>query len=634
MRYAFENGPLRLKVITGTRVVLMAWDLDEKAREGLRGFAIQRIPAKGEPEWMMATKYFADAVKGVPAKDAEFSTRDHPLQTFLWSDYEAFPGQKRAGRIVALYGEPGALTEGTSIEFKVATEPESKGKHSIWFNRGAIASHAFATDHDNKKITDEMVEDVSDDGVLNDRTVRWLSRGLAEACLSYINTAKPGEGLRVCAYEFTYLPVLLALRRALKRGVDVQIVYHFTKKETDRNLAAINRANIPEFGKVGGKKVRVLNQRTRTSIPHNKFIVRLIEGKPAEVWTGSTNFTDTGMFGQTNVGHVIRDGRVAGKYLDYWTLVSEDRTHKPMVEETVKLSANPPGAIGKNAIVPFFSPRIADNMLDWYSARIRNARSFAGITLAFNVADKILGGLSAENDALRLALLENPPTRAVRKAEFDNRGKLAFSNGAILGKTFIKFKEGGAKVMPVANGDLDNWYIEEELARPINDGHVYFIHSKFVMIDPLSEDPLICTGSANFSMNSLEGNDENMLLIRGDKRVADIYFTEFDRIFRHFYSREAINRIAEKTPPKNKDPRRLDPGFTWIGRHYEDRNYKNTRRLLFFPVSEPTTTWSEVAAKEPDIFADEAERAAAKKKAKAAAARKRKADKAAAAGSN
>ena len=29
-----------------------------------------------------------------------------------------------------------------------------------------------------------------------------------------------------------------------------------------------------------------------------------------------------------------------------------------------------------------------------------------------------------------------------------------------------------------------------------------------------------------------------MLLIRGDTRVADIYMTEFDRIFRHFYFRD------------------------------------------------------------------------------------------------
>lgn len=66
------------------------------------------------------------------------------------------------------------------------------------------------------------------------------------------------------------------------------------------------------------------------------------------------------------------------------------------------------------------------------------------------------------------------------------------------------------------------------------------------MIDPLSDDPLICTGSANFSKNSLQNNDENMVLIRGDTRVADIYLTEFLRLHEHFYFRDAANSRAGK----------------------------------------------------------------------------------------
>jgi hypothetical protein len=49
---------------------------------------------------------------------------------------------------------------------------------------------------------------------------------------------------------------------------------------------------------------------------------------------------------------------------------------------------------------------------------------------------------------------------------------------------------------------------------------------------------------AGFSGESLKSNDENMLLIRGNTRVADIYLTEFDRILRHFYFRDAANEIA------------------------------------------------------------------------------------------
>jgi phosphatidylserine/phosphatidylglycerophosphate/cardiolipin synthase-like enzyme len=91
--------------------------------------------------------------------------------------------------------------------------------------------------------------------------------------------------------------------------------------------------------------------------------------------------------------------------------------------------------------------------------------------------------------------------------------------------------------------DLDKWFLKEEHYRRANEGFVFFIHTKFLLIDPLSDDPLVCSGSANFSSNSLLQNDENMLLIRGDTRVADIYLTEFDRIFRHFYFRDMANEI-------------------------------------------------------------------------------------------
>ena len=57
------------------------------------------------------------------------------------------------------------------------------------------------------------------------------------------------------------------------------------------------------------------------------------------------------------------------------------------------------------------------------------------------------------------------------------------------------------------------------------------------------------TGSANFSDASTNDNDENMLAIRGDKRVADIYFTEFNRLFFHYYFRSVQEATQGRQPP-------------------------------------------------------------------------------------
>jgi phosphatidylserine/phosphatidylglycerophosphate/cardiolipin synthase-like enzyme len=53
--------------------------------------------------------------------------------------------------------------------------------------------------------------------------------------------------------------------------------------------------------------------------------------------------------------------------------------------------------------------------------------------------------------------------------------------------------------------------------------HVRYIHTKYLLIDPLGDDPVIITGSANFSPDSVSSNDENMLLIRANTAVADVY---------------------------------------------------------------------------------------------------------------
>jgi hypothetical protein len=119
----------------------------------------------------------------------------------------------------------------------------------------------------------------------------------------------------------------------------------------------------------------------------------------------------------------------------------------------------------------------------------------------------------------------------------------------------------------------------------------------------------VCSGSANFSTNSLVANDENMLLIRGNARVADIYMTELDRIFRHFRARDIINQTAADGSGKN--PLLLDPTDDWVAPNFKPGTYKNNRRLLFFPDGGPAATpWANAAAQDPDPFRDEDEREA------------------------
>jgi phosphatidylserine/phosphatidylglycerophosphate/cardiolipin synthase-like enzyme len=144
--------------------------------------------------------------------------------------------------------------------------------------------------------------------------------GLEEALIGFIEKAITNKwGIRAAFYEFTYLPVLEALQRAVQKGCDVQIVYD-SRKEAEENDESIKDAGLKRSIKKGQKTIKILFRRTKDpQVPsHNKFMVLMDGTGPAEVWTGSTNITDKGIFGHSNVGHIVRDRSVAKQYFKYW----------------------------------------------------------------------------------------------------------------------------------------------------------------------------------------------------------------------------------------------------------------------------------------------------------------------------
>ncbi len=595
------DGKFKVRVIGGTRVVLLALDLAKTETKGLKGFAFRRRVAGGQWKWLTGLKIFEKLFpEGVrPTEDRKiprFPTNEHPIQGFMWSDYQAMPGTRYEFEVSAMYGDPGALKARFTAGVDITTEVEDDGKHGIWFNRGAIASQAFAEQFKNVALTKDQYNDP------DNKEVAWLSRGLLEACIAYIRETPAGDALRVCAYEFTFLRVAKELKAAIDRGVDVKIVFHDTKA----NNTNADAAELPE--KISGKQV--LFRRTKTKIPHNKFIVRIEGGtKPVAVFTGSTNFTPSGFLGQTNVGHKVTDATIAKNYLNFWTGLSKDPDDDHATVGAVTLTPSPENLVPPG-VTMIYSPRMSSKMLDWYGARIANAKTSSMFTGAFSIDPKILKPMAAQGPSMRFILLEQPPTDAIEQAQKDNPADLQFSFGAILGKKKMQVEERtghGAtgrkviKITPIPNFEIETWFLEEELERQSGDGFVFFIHTKFLLVDALSNDPLVCTGSANFSGNSLTANDENMLLIRGDTRVADIYLTEFDRIFRHFYSRDIINKIESSGGDAKVGT--LEPTDKWAKPYYAAKNAKRHKREMFF--TDPAAAWSDTAAAGENMFKGE-----------------------------
>jgi hypothetical protein len=77
-----------------------------------------------------------------------------------------------------------------------------------------------------------------------------------------------------------------------------------------------------------------------------------------------------------------------------------------------------------------------------------------------------------------------------------------------------------------------------------------------------------------------------MLVIRGDKRISDIYFGEYVRLYTHHAFREAVKWYMAKHragTPDTWKPQYLIDSDSWMTQYFDpaDRSARNARRAYF-----------------------------------------------------
>jgi phosphatidylserine/phosphatidylglycerophosphate/cardiolipin synthase-like enzyme len=565
MRVSGAEGSLTVRAIGGTYVVLFGMSLEPGAVDDLLGFSIERRErSSGKSVFLDNFVLFEHNDKGA---DSDHSSELNPVQAFVWGDYTVKPGSDYTYTVSARHGTPETLTTGDSVELAVTTESVSDGTHAIFFNRGAATSQAYATkfpDQQGKAPTGEALT--------------WLSRGLEEALLEFIGSAKgPDWSLRGAIYELQYPPVLEALKAAAERGADVKLVYDDIDNEEDEPKSQNEKAIV-----VAGIGDLCIKRTASKYISHNKFIVLLEKGEPKQVWTGSTNITEGGIYGHSNVGHLVRDADVAAHYLAYWEQLAANPEADPLKDWTtadvVSPEQPPEQMLGLDApytpdgtIRTVFSPRHGVKALKWYAELMDRAQASVFLTAAFGVSQELRAIFEEPKDYLRYLLLDNRGgkidtiARGIEKADSDNQ----VAAGAYIGE-----------------GGWAQW-VKENVTGLNN--HVQFIHTKYMLLDPLGEDPITITGSANFSEPSTSNNDENMLVIRGDTRVADVYLGEFMRLFTAFRLRGRTKAgHAKLLPVAGVDPAQaapekiyLKPDSSWTAPAYVAGSAAERERRLF-----------------------------------------------------
>jgi phosphatidylserine/phosphatidylglycerophosphate/cardiolipin synthase-like enzyme len=517
--------------VAGSYVVLLGWDMSEadiKTNEVL-GIGIQRTRhSDGEVIWLTGMKTFK-SVDPHPDLGVPVSTFRHPIQSFQWADYTASPGQAYTYRVVAMQAPAGALLQGANVSLTVTTESVDQGTHAVHFNRGAIASQEYARRFQNLKPS-EVGQSAYD----------WLSRGLLESLEQFIAQSDSGDELHGAFFEFKNSRVYSALKAAKNRGVTVKILYD---GDTQRES---NETHLADSGIKSLTKARTKSGR----YAHNKFLVWRSSGTSQAVWTGSTNLSENGVFGHSNNAHIVRNPPIAEQYELYWQLLHRDLTRKPTATEAEQLTSAPPTPWTAETVA-VFSPRLTLDALDWYADLTMATARGLFATFAFGMNERFVEAYDQQDDVLRFALMEkkgNGSQYAQQAAEIDRIRKLP--NVTVSVGHHIELNA------------FDRWLAE--IDRVVDEAHVLYVHTKYILIDPLGDEPVVIVGSANFSAASTDTNDENMLVIRGNPGVADIYLGEFMRLFSHYAFRESLRFKGTTSPAAALARKHLIEDASWV----------------------------------------------------------------------
>jgi phosphatidylserine/phosphatidylglycerophosphate/cardiolipin synthase-like enzyme len=300
-------------------------------------------------------------------------------------------------------------------------------------------------------------------------------------------------------------------------------------------------------------------------IGHNKFVVHVPPaGSPRAVLTGSTNWTSTGLAGQTNNALLVEDDAVAGAYLEYWQRLKADPlpVPKPLSKAMKDNQQGKPFRRSNEApvrvalangrgIEAWFSPNMQRRQkagansksatppdLAAVYSRIRQARE-AVLFLAFYPAqrgvDCIISEVIERGREVRSLLVSGAVSSPqampnYRPAKKDGNGKVVDK-----GDSPNKFEEGNISIVRAARidektlcGDLG----VEQLAAYGGVGAI--IHDKIVVIDPRLPSCAVILGSHNLGFKASYSNDENLLIVSGDRDLAAAYAVHVLDVYDHY----------------------------------------------------------------------------------------------------
>jgi phosphatidylserine/phosphatidylglycerophosphate/cardiolipin synthase-like enzyme len=526
---------VQVKAYASPTLVLLAFNWDAgKDFDDFLGFAIKRSPGfSGKaPTWLPNRLGFQGG-----NLQGDFPSNEAPIQKFMWWDAridDNTRGKSLTYNVTPIRGTPDnlqVLSESTgSVTVKIP-QPIENGI-GTWFNRAVVSSQAFTREFGTPPLKGDKA----------DRAKAWLANGMQDVVPKFLKTSGAADAAIYHLSDPNWIiPALDDFDGPLS------IVYYY--KAPPVNPESKSKGDLVSDNAVKSlaKRPNVRGiRRTKTSIMHDKFIVRRSGGSSLALMMGSANFTEEGITSQANLMHTFDSPELAQLYETRFQLLEEDPTKKATQQRGGQWSEKI--HVGDADIRVFFAPEPNDSKvaIGTIVEAVQHAQASVIFCVFDPTDDELLTAMfQAGSDGKMMFGLVNkvPPvdpatkdTKTVQQAAVDiyHRSK---ENKDVYG--YGAFRKGSGPA-----GFSDEPFFRN-LKGPTGPQNAVFVHHKFVVIDAETDSPAIYTGSPNLSKNSTINNDENLLEITGSPRLAAIYLAEFMRLYEHYRARA----IAQDATP-------------------------------------------------------------------------------------
>ena len=386
----------------------------------------------------------------------------------------------------------------------------------------------------------------------------------------------------------------------------------------------------------GGAKILDRMFNNKVPIGHDKFAVYVENNVPQSVMTGSTNWTETGLCTQSNNAIILHDKDIAKFYFDFWQRLKDDPqpnrvpyTVRPPGKDPI-VGAEPNKAIQgatlrKSNMRPLGPATLSDRSSQvevWYSPNTASGNKSKDSPMPGDLNDVYTLMDHAREAILFLTFM---PGESGQQNIIGEAAKLATARpellvlGAISDPSampnYVRPVHGAPKTpkpkvktsptvwWPAGNQSRIVMVNATAISTPMGDlhpellsaGHA-IIHDKIIVIDPL--DPKGCaviTGSHNLGYKASYDNDENLLIIRGNRDLAVAYAVHVLDVYQHYLMRakqeDRIRSAALAGTPPPTNP--VNQGFlntqdAWQARFFQPE--PATARQYFLGIKAKLTS--------------------------------------------